>query len=63
MKVSAHKRFIIDLSEGEANNLIWALDQLKSAAAHKSAQDLISLGDRHNELIEKLIEGIENTPA
>ena len=63
MNVTAHKRFIIDLSEGEANNLVWVLDQLKSAAAHTIAKDLIHLGDRHNELIEKLIENIENTPV
>lgn len=63
MKVTAYKRFILDLSEGEANNLAWALDQLKSASVHKDAKDLIHLGDRHDELIEKIIEGIENTPA
>ena len=63
MKVTAHKRFIIDLSEGEANNLIWILDQLTSVATHQNAKDLVHLGDRHNDLIANLIENIENTPA
>jgi len=63
MKVTAQKRFIIDLSKREANNLIWVLDELKGAAAHKNGRDLISLDDIHNELINKLIENIENASA